>query len=75
LIEIQKIIRNNQGTVGGNPMIQKDRSGYILAAGIGAVLGGVILAVVTKAIPKMMADMMSNMMARMSAEGCSPSEI
>jgi len=54
---------------------QTQYSGYILAAGLGAVGGGLILAVATKAIPKMISQMMAGMMAQMAAGDCTPADI
>jgi hypothetical protein len=50
-------------------------SGYILAAGLGAVGGGLILVVATKAVPKMISQMMAGMMAQMAAGDCNPADI
>lgn len=54
-------------------------SGFILAAGLGAIGGGLLVAVATRAIPKMMskmmAGMMQNMMAQMGEGDCNPADI
>ena len=49
-------------------------SGYILAAGMGAVCGGILVAAFTRAVPKMMSQMMASMMAEISSGECDPAE-
>lgn len=54
------------------------KSGYYLAAALGALAGGITVALATRAIPtilgRLMADMMEKMMAGMAGEGCDPAE-
>jgi hypothetical protein len=55
------------------------KSGYILAAILGAVGGGAAVAFATDAVPKMlsrvMSGMMGNMMAELGAGECDPAEM
>ena len=58
---------------------RSDRTGYMIAALLGAAAGGLVVAWVTHAIPNMMkrmlAGMMDNMRAQMGAGGCKPEEL
>lgn len=55
------------------------RTGYLLAASIGALVGGTAMLIAGDAIPKimsrMMSGMMANMMQEMGGEGCNPEEM
>ena len=55
------------------------KSGYFLAAILGAVGGGAAIAVATDAVPKMlsqvMSGMMRNMMVELGAGACDPAEM
>ncbi len=57
---------------------RSNRSGYIVAALLGAAAGGLFVVCITNAIPKMMkrmmAGMMDNMRAQMSSGKCKPDE-
>jgi len=54
---------------------RSSKSGYILAAVLGATAGGIAVAILSKAIPTMMSRMMANIMKRMGDEGCNPEEM
>lgn len=58
---------------------QTGKTGYAIAALLGAAVGGLAMLVVTNAMPRMMKRMMSGMMenmrAQMRAEGCQPEEM
>jgi len=58
---------------------RSDRSGYMIAALLGAAAGGLFVACVTSAIPKMMkrmmAGMMENMRTQMGSSGCKPEDM
>ena len=55
------------------------RTGYLLAASIGALVGGTAVLIASDAIPKiasrLMSSMMANMMQKMGGEGCNPEEM
>ncbi len=59
--------------------IRSRKSGYFLAAILGAVGGGAAVAVATDAVPKMlsrvMSGMMRNMMVELGAGACDPAEM
>jgi hypothetical protein len=56
-----------------------NRTGYALAALVGAISGGVLVAVATRAVPKMMDGMMSRMrhkmVEHMRQSGINPAEM
>ncbi len=56
-----------------------NKSGYVVAALLGAAGGGLFVLLVTNAIPRlmkrMMQGMMENMRSQMSAGGCKPEEM
>ncbi len=56
-----------------------NKSGYVVAALLGAAGGGLVVIIVTGAIPwlmkRMMQGMMENMRAQMSTGGCQPDEM
>jgi len=66
---------------GGGDMAGRARRirGYVLAAGLGAVVGGIVVAAATRAIPGMVSQVMSEMwrgmMGRMQEEGIGPAEM
>lgn len=55
------------------------KTNYLIAGGIGAIIGGITVAILTDAIPRMIEvisnTMMGKMMQRMQAEGCTPAEM
>ncbi len=56
-----------------------NKTGYVVAALLGAAGGGLFVMIVTDAIPRlmkrMMQGMMENMRAQMSAGGCRPDDM